>query len=254
MSRRARHRAPTPPIVSPQAGRRAVYALGVVPLLGAASPVTGELPAIPVTVEAVPEAVEPITSVVPVSFGMETITEIDATEYEARLRAEEESARQEAAEAARERRAPGRRAAEPAPSRSSRHRDPAPVIETVSNEILAASDARTAALAIGERYIGVPYVFGGTDPDTGLDCSAFVRLVFRELGVDLPRTSREQARVGTRVNASDARPGDLVFFGSPVHHVGIYAGNGRLLEARKAGVPVGYGDMWHSETIQYRRL
>jgi len=108
--------------------------------------------------------------------------------------------------------------------------------------------------SIAERYIGVPYKYGGTDPDTGIDCSAYVRLVYSQLGVDLPRTSGEQAKRGVAVSADEARPGDLVFFGSTVHHVGIYAGNGKMIDSRKTGTTIDYRDMWYTERIQYRRV
>jgi cell wall-associated NlpC family hydrolase len=90
------------------------------------------------------------------------------------------------------------------------------------------------------KYLGVPYQWGGTDPSTGLDCSGLVQRVFGDEGVSLPRTSAEQATVGTEVpgGLANAQPGDLVFFGSPVHHVGIYAGNGTMVEAPHTGTKV----------------
>lgn len=92
------------------------------------------------------------------------------------------------------------------------------------------------AVSIARQYLGVPYLWGGDDPDTGLDCSGLTKLVYSQLGVDLPRTSAQQANAGTAVSSlSAARPGDLVFFGSPVHHVGIYLGSGMMLDAPKAG-------------------
>jgi cell wall-associated NlpC family hydrolase len=107
----------------------------------------------------------------------------------------------------------------------------------------AATGAR--ALDLAKTYAGVPYLWGGTDPSKGLDCSGLVQLVYRRLGVDLPRTSAQQAKVGERVaSLDDARPGDLVFFGSPVHHVGIYAGDGRMVDAPRRGKTVGLHDVW----------
>lgn len=86
---------------------------------------------------------------------------------------------------------------------------------------------------VARKYLGVRYVWGGTNPKSGLDCSGYTQLVFRQLGVNLPRVSRQQARVGLRVTGGWAKavPGDLVFYarGGTVYHVGIYAGmrNGR---------------------------
>jgi cell wall-associated NlpC family hydrolase len=90
------------------------------------------------------------------------------------------------------------------------------------------------------QYLGVPYKWGGTDPSHGLDCSGLVQQVFAHEGVALPRTSAEQATTGTEVagGLANAQPGDLVFFGSPVHHVGIYAGNGMMVEAPHTGTKV----------------
>ena len=94
-------------------------------------------------------------------------------------------------------------------------------------------------VADARRYLGVPYVWGGTDPSTGLDCSGLTQQVYGDLGIDLPRVSRDQANVGTAVGSlADAQPGDLLFFGSPVHHVAIYEGNGMMIEAPHTGESV----------------
>jgi len=91
-------------------------------------------------------------------------------------------------------------------------------------------------VATAKKYLGIPYRWGGTDPSTGLDCSGLVQLVYKELGYDLPRVSRDQATAGTPVaSLAEARPGDLVAFGSPVRHIGIYVGDGRFLEAPRTG-------------------
>jgi peptidoglycan DL-endopeptidase CwlO len=91
-------------------------------------------------------------------------------------------------------------------------------------------------IADARRYLGVPYLWGGTDPSKGLDCSGLVQQVYGDLGIDLPRVSRDQANVGTKVDSlADAQPGDLLFFGSPVHHVAIYEGDGMMIEAPRTG-------------------
>lgn len=93
------------------------------------------------------------------------------------------------------------------------------------------------------RYIGVPYVFGGTDPATGMDCSAFVRMVFAHHGISLPRTAREQAQVGASVPFDQLQPGDRLYFQCKnpyIDHCGIYAGNGYFIHcsASRNGVAI----------------
>jgi cell wall-associated NlpC family hydrolase len=111
----------------------------------------------------------------------------------------------------------------------------------------ASTGASTGADAVGlaRSFTGVPYRWGGTNPATGLDCSGLTQLVFRRLGVSLPRVAEDQAKAGTAVaSLADARPGDLVFFGTPAHHVGIYAGNGQMIDAPRAGKTVGLHKLW----------
>jgi len=92
------------------------------------------------------------------------------------------------------------------------------------------------AVKSAEAYLGVPYRWGGTDPKSGLDCSGLVQLAYKKLGVDLPRLAADQARMGTPVaSLADARPGDLVAFGTPVDHIGIYAGDGQMVVAPHRG-------------------
>jgi cell wall-associated NlpC family hydrolase len=100
-------------------------------------------------------------------------------------------------------------------------------------------------VGLARRYLGVPYRWGGTNPATGLDCSGLTQLVYRKVGVELPRVSRDQAREGREVGSvAAARPGDLVFFDSPVDHVGIYVGNNKILHAPHAGERVKISKIW----------
>ena len=107
-----------------------------------------------------------------------------------------------------------------------------------------ANASESAVVAEAQKYLGVPYAWGGTDPSTGLDCSGFVKLVYGNLGIDLPRVSAQQATAGRAVaSLDDARPGDLVFFDhSPsrpgIDHVGIYLGNGQMIAAPQPGESV----------------
>ncbi|NMH99996.1 C40 family peptidase [Pseudonocardia acidicola] len=113
--------------------------------------------------------------------------------------------------------------------------------------------AGAAALQAALTQIGKPYVWGGTGPD-GFDCSGLVQWAFKQAGVTLPRTADEQSNVGTPVSQDQLQPGDLVFFYSPVEHVGIYVGNGKILAAPQPGETVGYSNMAYMPFHNARRL
>ncbi len=114
----------------------------------------------------------------------------------------------------------------------------APAISSMGLDLTGAGGA---VVAKAEQYLGVPYLWGGTDPAKGLDCSGFTQLVYKSQGVDLPRVSSQQATAGQPVaSLHDARPGDLLFFDySPsrpgIDHVGIYVGNGQMIAAPQPG-------------------
>lgn len=96
------------------------------------------------------------------------------------------------------------------------------------------------AVALAARYFNVPYVWGGQSPQ-GFDCSGLVQFVYNALGVKLPRTSQEQAKIGISVGSlADAQPGDLLIYSyhGPSDHVGIYAGAGQQIEAPHTGAVV----------------
>jgi hypothetical protein len=90
-----------------------------------------------------------------------------------------------------------------------------------------------------QRYVGIPYRWGGESPRTGFDCSGFTMVIYRLNGLDLPRSSRQQWKVGKKIDRHQLQKGDLVFFattgGSRVSHVGIYAGNDKFLHAPRRG-------------------
>ncbi|NWQ44365.1 C40 family peptidase [Bacillus sp. EB106-08-02-XG196] len=96
------------------------------------------------------------------------------------------------------------------------------------------SATANSVIANAKQYLGVPYVWGGSTP-SGFDCSGFTSYVFRSVGISLPRTSRAQQNVGTRISLNQVQPGDLVFRGSPAYHVGIYIGGGQYIHAPQTG-------------------
>ncbi|WP_214369785.1 C40 family peptidase [Pseudonocardia sp. H11422] len=105
-----------------------------------------------------------------------------------------------------------------------------------------ASGVAGAALDFAKAQLGKPYLWGGTGPDK-FDCSGLTLRAWQSAGVQLPRTSREQARAGQRIPREQAQPGDLLFWSSNgsvsgVHHVALYLGNNQIREAPQTGVPV----------------
>ncbi len=139
---------------------------------------------------------------------------------------------------------------QPTTSRSQQRPDPSPTKQETpkQDEPTAPSDpapstgtAHSSALAVAKKYIGTPYVYGGESP-SGFDCSGFTMYVFAQIGVTIPRTASAQQSAVTPV--SDPQPGDLVFFGSPAYHVGIYAGNGMMIDSPKPGKTVQVHKIW----------
>ncbi|MBW9152018.1 NlpC/P60 family protein [Clostridium estertheticum] len=94
-----------------------------------------------------------------------------------------------------------------------------------------------ALISYASQFLGVNYVWGGTSP-SGFDCSGFTQYVFAHFGVNIPRVSEDQQNVGTLVSRDNLQAGDLVFFGSPAHHVGIYVGNGNMINAPHTGAVI----------------
>ena len=104
------------------------------------------------------------------------------------------------------------------------------------------SNTRIDLCQYAKQFIGNPYVWGGTSLTGGADCSGYVQSIFKKFGVSLPRTSREQAKVGTTISLSDAKPGDLIFYakGGTINHVALYIGNGQVVHASspKTGIRI----------------
>lgn len=94
----------------------------------------------------------------------------------------------------------------------------------------ASASAADQVISTGLKYQGTPYEFGADSGSTSsFDCSSFTQYVFEQNGISLPRSSKEQSTSGTFVSRAQLQPGDLVFFYSPIHHVAIYMGDGKIL-------------------------
>ena len=101
----------------------------------------------------------------------------------------------------------------------------------------AVSGAAQTAVNTALAQVGDRYVYGATGPNS-FDCSGLTTFSYKAAGVSLPRTSKAQSGFGAPVSKANLQPGDLVFFYSPVSHVGMYIGNGQMVHASTAGKPV----------------
>ncbi len=113
-----------------------------------------------------------------------------------------------------------------------------PIISKVS----AISLKRLKLVNYALKFKGNPYIWGGTSLTRGADCSGFTQSVFRDNGIRIPRTSREQAKSGQKISIKNIRRGDLIFYdrNGTINHVGIYIGNGKVISAStpKTGIRI----------------
>jgi len=117
----------------------------------------------------------------------------------------------------------------------------------------AASLSSNAVVAYASNFLGTPYKWGASGPNS-FDCSGFTSYVFRHFGISLPRTAAGQQSAGVYVSRSELKPGDLVFFGSPAHHVGIYVGNGCYIHSPRTGDVVKVSPLDRSDYSGARRV
>ncbi len=192
-----------------------------------------------------------------------------AAEAEAQRAAAERAAAEAAAAAAAEEsaRAEAQRQAEAAAAREQQAREaaaaaaaaaataaPAPVIEApvaqpaaVVTPVSSGSGGMSTVIAYAQAQLGKPYIWGGEGP-TGYDCSGLAMMAYRQIGIYLPHGSQAQYNMGTKVPISQARPGDLVFFGAsgPTnYHVGIYVGDGMMINALNSRTPIRYDSIYY---------
>jgi cell wall-associated NlpC family hydrolase len=124
---------------------------------------------------------------------------------------------------------------------------PLPIVGPVS------SGAATAIHA-AESQLGVPYHWAESDPGAGFDCSGLVMWAYAQAGVSLPHSSRGMWAMTQRITADQLQPGDLVFGGSPVHHVGLYVGGGQMINAPHTGAEVSYASIYTVNPVSFGRI
>jgi hypothetical protein len=123
------------------------------------------------------------------------------------------------------------------------------------------SDAIGNMLLQSISLIGIPYRWGGNTPETGMDCSGFIRYLYKtSLGITLPRTAAEMSKVGKRISVNDIEPGDLLFFNTrrgANTHVGMYLGNNRMIVAPRTGQDIQISVLdsyWHRHLNGAKRI
>jgi len=135
--------------------------------------------------------------------------------------------------------------------------------ESGARSFLSGMAGKAGDVVVGAlNMIGVRYRWGGDTPDSGLDCSGFVRYVFQDtLGMTLPRRAEEMSRVGEKVRVSELKPGDLVFFNTmrrTFSHVGIYIGDNKFVHSPSTGSTIRVDDMdsgyWEKRFTGARRI
>jgi cell wall-associated NlpC family hydrolase len=119
----------------------------------------------------------------------------------------------------------------------------APVAAVSTAPVAAPAASTGGVVGMAASLAGIYYIYGGTTT-AGFDCSGFTQYVFAKMGINIPRTAEEQRQAVTAV--SNPRAGDLVFFGSPAYHVGIYAGNGMMWDSPHTGAAVALRAVWSS--------
>ncbi|GCD11012.1 C40 family peptidase [Clostridium tagluense] len=116
--------------------------------------------------------------------------------------------------------------------------------------------SKDSIISYASNFIGIPYIWGGTSPSTGFDCSGFTQYVYSHFGISVGRSTYDQINDGIGVSKSDLQPGDLVFFGigNKPKHTGIYAGNNNYIHSPRTGDVIKVSPMTRGDYITARRL
>ena len=120
--------------------------------------------------------------------------------------------------------------------------------------LLSSDEARGEVLQYAKKFLGNPYVWGGTSLTNGCDCSGFAQQIFTNFGYTLPRTSRQQAKAGTRIPVQEAKPGDLLFYQREsgfIYHVMIYLGDGKVIHAGSEATGILISDFNYEKSTEF---
>lgn len=120
--------------------------------------------------------------------------------------------------------------------------------------LLSSDEARGEVLQYAKKFLGNPYVWGGTSLTNGCDCSGFAQQIFANFGYTLPRTSRQQAKAGTRIPVQEAKPGDLLFYQREsgfIYHVMIYLGDGKVIHAGSEATGILISDFNYEKSTEF---
>lgn len=120
--------------------------------------------------------------------------------------------------------------------------------------LLSSDEVRGEVLQYAKKFLGNPYVWGGTSLTNGCDCSGFAQQIFANFGYTLPRTSRQQAKAGTRIPVQEAKPGDLLFYQREsgfIYHVMIYLGDGKVIHAGSEATGILISDFNYEKSTEF---
>lgn len=120
--------------------------------------------------------------------------------------------------------------------------------------LLSSDEVRGEVLQYAKKFLGNPYVWGGTSLTNGCDCSGFAQQIFANFGYTLPRTSRQQAKAGTRIPVQEAKPGDLLFYQREsgfIYHVMIYLGDGKIIHAGSEATGIQISDFNYEKSTEF---
>ena len=125
---------------------------------------------------------------------------------------------------------------------------------TTTRTLLSSDEARGEVLQYAKKFLGNPYGWGGTSLTNGCDCSGFAQQIFANFGYTLPRTSRQQAKAGTRIPVQEAKPGDLLFYQREsgfIYHVMIYLGDGKVIHAGSEATGILISDFNYEKSTEF---